>query len=676
MAINFRFYYFTFLLGIPFSSFSKAPAIQGQVIDSLKNPVPFAIVTLAKNTNETNVITYSTTDDQGRFKLVLTSDIQDSLFLSVRHMSFLRREFIVTDFSKKITIKLDKQENQLKEILVKARKSVQIKGDTISYDVEGLKKDKDYSIEEVTDRIPGVSISENGQIKYKDKAISHLYINGVDLLEGRYNIATRGIPADAVKDIEVLQRHNHARIDIGRTESDDVAMNLNIKKDQSLVFGTVRSDAGLPLLTGRAEVTPIYLREKIQNISSLRGNNLGKSLVDFGASLTRGNLDIEVLKFSDDQIINPPNTDGNTISSKYWLDNESFSVTNDFLYKASTKKIFKGSIDYNFEDAQLERDSNSIFYSENDSTVIDRNSFDRIIKRRYQGGVVAEINDEDLYLKNKLALIAENYDGSTSNIQNGNEIKTDYLKDTRDLLNILEFKKAMFSKVISSGLLFEYKNDDQLLKVDPAVFRDQIPSTGDPNNTIQKVNLEKWNLGAYTKFDFDLLKTTWEFKQNAQFKNENINNRLFHNEETVDELPFASDFKLFTFKGTSSLKAKYQWNRWRLSLQPRLSFLDLKRSQQLNESQEFDQYLFFEPNANLSYSIKNTWNFGLSYTRNLKASTFNRIYEGLLLTSFTNLSRNPSDINVTQSSKGNIFINYSDILKEFFLEISPVINAQ
>jgi hypothetical protein len=35
--------------------------------------------------------------------------------------------------------------------------------------------------------------------------LSVLYINGLDLLEGGYSIATQGIPADAVLEIDVMK---------------------------------------------------------------------------------------------------------------------------------------------------------------------------------------------------------------------------------------------------------------------------------------------------------------------------------------------------------------------------------------------------------------------------------------------------------------------------------------
>jgi hypothetical protein len=50
--------------------------------------------------------------------------------------------------------------------------------------------------------------------------LSVIYINGLDLLEGGYSIATKEF--DAVLEIDVMKKHHHERIDIGRTETDNV----------------------------------------------------------------------------------------------------------------------------------------------------------------------------------------------------------------------------------------------------------------------------------------------------------------------------------------------------------------------------------------------------------------------------------------------------------------------
>lgn len=323
---------------VPFFVYSQNPLITGHVKDSLNQPVSYAVVTSVDKNDTDKTLSYTQTEVNGAFKLKIPQTyIKDSVILKVRHISHEMMQLKVAIESQNLNILLKSKKNLLDEVVLKAQKTVRIKGDTIIYNVNRLKRKKDYTIEEVINRIPGVKITENGQILYKDKAISHLYINDVDLLEGKYNIATRGIPANAVENIEVLQRHHHARIDIGKTESEDVAFNLKIKKDRSLIFGSSRADVGTPLLTARADVTPIYLKEKFQDIASLRINNIGKSLKDYGNNLVQGNRLINALKISSANLLSKPNVSGNTISSKYWLDNESLAITNDALFKKMMK---------------------------------------------------------------------------------------------------------------------------------------------------------------------------------------------------------------------------------------------------------------------------------------------------------------------------------------------------
>jgi hypothetical protein len=659
---------------VSFFSYSQT-AIRGQVIDSMQQPIPYAIVTLSVQPSENQMLGYATTQENGSFTIPLKSYTKDTLYLSVRHMSFAKRELILTDWSEKIIISLKNQENQLQEILVNAKKNIEIKGDTMRYSVDGLKKEKDYTIEEVIDRIPGVTISENGQIKYKDKAISHLYINGVDLLEGRYNIATRGIPADAVEDIEVMQRHNHARIDIGKTESDDVAFNLKIKKDHSLVFGTARGDAGAPLITARGEITPIYLKDKVQNIASLRANNIGKTLKNYGTSLTRGNYEINALQLSDTKIIRPPFVEGNTISDKYWLDNESVSVTNDALFKTDKQVIYKASIDYNFEDSSINKDYNSVFYFDNDSTLIDRSSFNRLIQNRYQAGIVAEVNKDQLFLKNKLTLLGMDKEGLTANSQNGQDINTRYDNQERGLKNILELKNNLGEKLISSGLILEYMDSQENLAILPAVFPDVITGLT-PTETFQDIDLQKFNVGAYSNMDFDLLKTKWSLKQDLNYSQENLQSQLYQdNVNNLQEFPFSSDFSLDRLSATTSLRSKYRWKRWAVTINPEMQFLQLQRTQELNNSNDSDTYAFFKPNVGLNYNYQNTWNMGINLSRDLNTSNFDNLFDGILLRDFTSLSRNPNDVNVTRSNRGGFFIGYNDILKGLFIKNNSSYNT-
>jgi len=357
--------------------------ITGVVSDSINNPIAFATVIAATTASEDQLLGYTTTNSNGNYVLnIKTVQGLERIYIIYRHLNHSIKIVPVKAVTQNLNVQLPYQPNKLNDIIVNAKKTVAVRGDTITYHVEGLQKEKDYTIEEVIARIPGVTISDNGQISYENKAISHLYINGVDLLEGKYNIATRGIPASAVKDIDIMQKHNHARIDIGKTDSDNVAFNLKIKENKSVIFGSARGDIGVPFVTGSGEVTPIYLREKIQDIASLKVNNIGKSLTDYGTTLTSGNTNLSYLKIEDSGIINKPDLNETVISNKYWLDNESYSVTNDALYKTASAALFKVGLNHNYNFNEIERNDNSAFYFDNDSIIVNRNARNQLLEHK------------------------------------------------------------------------------------------------------------------------------------------------------------------------------------------------------------------------------------------------------------------------------------------------------
>ena len=640
--------------------------IKGTVIDSVKQPLSYSIVTAYKDSNYASIVGFKTTDDLGKFSIEISENI-DTLFLEARHITYKSEQFIITDFNREHDLALYRPNNDLKEVLIKAKRNITIKGDTVRYDVEALKEKKDYTIEEVIDRIPGVTIAENGQISYNDRPISHLYINGVDLLEGRYNIATRGIPAGAVEDIELLRRHNHARIEIGKTLSSEVALNLRIKKNQSLVFGSSKADVGTPIVTARGEVTPIYLQDKLQNIASLRANNFGKSLQDFGTSLTRGNRDIYQLKINNTSVITQPEVNGNTISNRYWLDNNSISATNDILTTLPKDLIVKGSMDYNYEDSEIEKNNRSVFFTRSDSLQVDRSSRNKLLQRRYQLGNTIELNRDDLYINNKLSGKFLNQNGSSSNLLNGNTTQTGFNNTEKAITNILELKNSINNQIVDSGFLFEYRSTDEQLATNPAVFTDVIPSVN-PILTTQDVSIEKLNLGAYTGYTFQFLDIEWKAKQRARWSREQLESSLKNQNNNDATSPFATDFSLDTFESQTQLSSAFNWKRFRFNLNPELSYFNINRLENLTDLDEKDNYLFMNMYVQVSCNFNRKWDLGISGSVKNSISRFEELYPGIILRQFDNLNINPQDINVTRTNDVSIFFGYSDVLTGILLK--------
>jgi hypothetical protein len=51
----------------------------------------------------------------------------------------------------------------------------------------------------------------DGKILYQGKAINKYYIEGLDLLEGKYNLANDNLPYQEVSQVQILENHQHKK---------------------------------------------------------------------------------------------------------------------------------------------------------------------------------------------------------------------------------------------------------------------------------------------------------------------------------------------------------------------------------------------------------------------------------------------------------------------------------
>lgn len=262
------------LLSLPLRAASQEPCkVEIEVVSSEDGvPLSGALCHLVDRSDK--LVEYGVTDSRGRVTLSLSDRVAR---LQVALMSYRRsvisRERLECDGH--IRVELVPTATELPEVSVKSPPVVAYK-DTVSYSVGAFRVKSDKSIGDVLRKMPGVEVSKSGGLRYQGRPIKHLYIEGQDLLEHRYNLATQNLPADAVSDVEVLERHTHERILKDRSGSEEVAMNLKLQEGyKGRPFGEMTLAAGgRPLLLG-AKGSATLVRRRSQTMLSLSGNNLG-----------------------------------------------------------------------------------------------------------------------------------------------------------------------------------------------------------------------------------------------------------------------------------------------------------------------------------------------------------------------------------------------------------------
>ena len=88
--------------------------------------------------------------------------------------------------------------------------------------------------------MPGIQVDDNGHIYYQGKNISHLYINGIDALAGRYSIATNNLAAQMVATVQVMENHQGVKALKKLVIPDEAAINLKLKPEAA---GTLNMEA-------------------------------------------------------------------------------------------------------------------------------------------------------------------------------------------------------------------------------------------------------------------------------------------------------------------------------------------------------------------------------------------------------------------------------------------------
>jgi hypothetical protein len=504
-----------------------------------------------------------------------------------------------------------------------------------------------------------------------------LYINGSDLLEGRYNIATRGIPADAVEKIDVMQKHNHNRIDIGRTESDKVAFNLKIKKDAGLIFGSMKADAGLPFLTGQLDATPIYIKNQFQNINSFKLNNNGKTLRDIGNDLTTGNVNFANLQLEKIPVLKEPNINGVGLSSKYWLDNDSYTITDDGLHKISETNLIKWNINYNNELGGIESKSTTEFLTNNATSAIVNQTRNQLRTQNFNAGVTQEINKRNLYLRNSTNFSGFKNAGIENIILNNNKIVSLFNKNEIHFNNATNFKTLLGNdRIIQGGIIAELEQKSENLNVVPPVFQNLTENNSNKDATIQDVYVKRLNIGGFSDYAFKIMKSDWNLRQNISYNDFNFESSLNQVPELQQQnFPFSSNFDFNKIATSTNLNCKFIFGKIKIygSLSADFVSINTKENNDLSLTLN-DSFFFMQPNLTAIYTINSKLILGTSYANNNTISNFSELYTPILLTTYNTVAQNPLFINTIKTQTFAPFLTYSNILKSFFLSVNGNLN--
>lgn len=596
--------------------------VTGKVIDK-ENNEPLAGASVMVKGADGKIKKFASSKSDGGFSVTMPS--VNGCRLEVTMMSFAKQSIPLDSVDFPLTVMLEPGTTLLKEVTVKADR-IREQGDTITYRVGSFAQQQDRSIGDVLRRMPGINVEKSGKIQYQGEDINKFYIEGSDLLGGKYGIATNGINHEDVGAVEVMENHQPMQVLSGISFSDKAAINLKLKNKAKATW-TFHGDAGGGY-SGQPEgaiwdgsLFAMAVMPGFQNITTFKTNNIGDDLsaqaTDFFA--TRRGTDLR--PYVGVSLPAVP-----ALSRKRTLFNRSALVSTNNLWKLGRGEV-KAQVDYTFNRLEASaRNVTTYFLDGGDRAIVeDRNGVER--SHSLTGKIIYELNQKRAYISNTLKTVID-WDnmrlGVTGTMPNDQTASLPDYYASNDFKLIKRFKQKHLVTFTSKN---EWESMPQTLSV-----------TRDGALTSQHVSDHAYYTHESAAYAFSIKGVTVSMEGGVKGYWRSMNSGLYGLPDTL--LP-PGDNDFTNVIGTNSLtlyvapKMEYWIDRVNIKLNTPVSFAHYSFDKALANHSE----VYFSPSLSLNWKPSNRFSMNVRGQTGRSPMSLNMIQPGLVLTDYRSLRR-------------------------------------
>ena len=544
--------------------------------------------------------------------------------LEVTMMSFSKQSLKLDSVSFPLTVYMEAGATQLKEVTVKADR-IREQGDTITYNVGSFAQSQDRSIGDVLRRMPGIDVSQSGKIQYQGEDINKFYIEGSDLLGGKYGIATNGISHDDVGAVEVMENHQPMQVLSDISFSDKAAINLKLKNKAKATW-SFHGDAGGGWswqpegAIWDGELFAMAAMPGFQNITTFRTNNTGE---DLSASNTDFFADRRGTGLSQYISVGLPGVP--SLDSKRTLFNRSFLVATNNLWKLGRGE-FKANIDYSFNRVTAEASNITTYFLDEGNRVITENRDGTEHTHSLSGKFIYELNQKTAFINNTLQT---NIDWNDITLRTTGSIPNTQTADLPDYYVSNRFK--MIQRFKDKHLVtFQSVNEWESL---PQTLRVSGERSGESGEVfLQSVKDHAFLTHESAAYAFSLKGITISLEGGIKGYWRSMNSEL---PDLPQELPGLTENIIHTnsFTVYATPKLEYWVHRVNLSLNLPLSYAHYSFDKAIANRDE----IYFSPTMSLNWKPNNRFSGTVRGSVGRSPMNLNLIHPGLIMTNYRTL---------------------------------------
>lgn len=645
--------------------------IKGTIFDNSNKPVPNSSVLILKKGTD-DVIAYAISDSKGIYSITFSSSYNE-IDIQVRCMSYETITETIKNNSNTKNFILNEKSFELKEIIVKTS-PIKQKGDTIKYFVNSFSKEQDRSIGDVLKRMPGIEVLSDGKILYQGRPINKYYIEGLDLLEGKYNLANENLPFKEVTQVQILENHQPIRALDSLKFSDQAALNIKLKNAYTFT-GQASLGSGFNPLLWDANITPMLFTKKTQMLATYQTNNTG---VNVASQLKKLTIEDLINQFEN----NSEKTDWLSIqqlatpnfSEKRWLDNNIHLLSGNYLQKLNNNYELRINLSYLNDYQQQKGYTNTEFITPVNTITILEEKYNQSFYNSLQTNITLQKNADKNYFKNSLEFQGF-WDSQKGNIVLNNEpinqqLNNEFFRISNNLKNIFPLGKQMITLNSYVGL----NKTPQTLTVNPGQFENILNNNLPYDEVKQQVDLNTFYTNNSISFTKAIKRFSIEPKVGFQIENQQLNSEILTSENFNLGNEFSNNLDWFRSKLYLNITTQYKKNKWRFELTTPINHHTIQIKDNPLQSSENLNQVTFEPRLSAIFDVNSFWKINSSINFSNQFGTINQIHYAYILQNYRNLQRINAPIPQNLNQNFSFGIAYRNPIKTLFWNVMYVNN--
>lgn len=651
-----------------FLSAQKMVMVRGVVKDSTGSPVIAASITIV--TPQGAGISFTKTDQQGGFECRFQEPGER---WSVKATALGYQPYILpviqpNEQPYQIVMKAAKRE--LAAVTVKATAKIQLSSDTLKYNVNAFKDKNDRVVADLLKKLPGIEVDDKGAISYNGKRISNVYIDGDNLLGGRYNVATNNVPVNAIEQVQVIERDQPIKALNGFTVSNSVSLNLKLT-DSAHIRTINTGQAGIGNNAYTAELNNLIFQRKIKSINNLKSNNVGQNLQNENASLGVSLNDNNPVLPSPQPYLSMTSDNLPVVDEKYYLRNTDHAGNINALLKMKSD----WGLRLNVSTLQLKRKydyTNVMNYFLATADTIRYNEIQHNVYKLNQWQVEAQLekNSPSIYLKSITKLDIPKWNRTGNTTQN-DEYFRQHLPSHQQMIS----NETSIIKILGTKDLFQYNSSIQYyklaenLQIFPGLHTD-IVNNNEPYLSLNQEVLSKSlfiNQSATykTKTDRLILSAT----AGISFERDRLASGLWKTDSlnAVHEAgsQFANNLSFENASLSGKLSAIYLLPKGAIIAEATPTYNSIRYGVKGTSEKYFTANPVFEFRKNLGRYAE----INLRYAASTEFGQINDIYTGTILVNYREFSFNETPLPKTDRTSGSLRYTYRKPIKMFFYNL-------